>query len=333
MTDPLEVLRDGAPVLRWEPMCDDDIEDVARLIAAVEHIDDTIERHTLDDLVRLVEVCDTPLDQIAVVGRDQRGTIVAYAFDAVHPRDRSPRRVKLLGNVHPGWRDKRIGHALVQWQIAAARRWDYATRKAHHGPLKLTATADANLTGVRELYEAYGMNPETWYLDAHRTFDPDDPPHLPGSPDGVWLRPYLTVHPESVRVAHNEAWLSHPGATSVGPAEWDQTMTRPGSMPELSWVLMAGRRVVGYALNSIVGSVDEGTAEGWTDRLGVVPAWRGRGLSGILLQASAAAFFQHGLPGAGIGFDSNDPLTDLARYRGLGYDTIDAVVAHARVMS
>jgi GNAT superfamily N-acetyltransferase len=331
VTDPLEALRD-AGVLYWEGLRPADYAEVSSLASALEHLDDIIVRHSMDELFAAVEHSTPNPAELGVVGRDQRGSIVAYGLDLVHPKDTSPRRVEVIGGIHPGWRDKGIGHALLDWQLAAARRWDYATRRAHHGPLKVCATADSKLTGVRELYESYGLLPETWYLDAHRAFSDSKPPRPPEVPEGLAMKPYPDVAAASVLAAHNEAFLDRPGAAQQGPAEWNESMTRPGSRPDLSWVLTVGSRVIGYALNCVDDEADDETPEGWTDRLGVVPAWRGRGLSGLLLQASAASFFEAGLPGAGIGVDTDDPIKEMARYRGLGYDAVDALVGYARVL-
>ena len=331
VNDPLEALRDRG-VLDWEPLLQSDHAEVSSLAAAIEHLDEALERHSIDEILDSLEKSGEDVSQVAVIGRDRRGSIVAYGIDLVHPEDTSPRRVRLVGGIHPAWRDKGIGHALLEWQMAAAKRWDYATRRAHHGPLKVYAVADSKLTAMRELYESYGLLPETWYLDAHRTFNPDKPPTPPEVPDEVALRPYPSVPAVAVLAAHNEAFLGRLGAKQIGPAEWHESMTRPGSRPELSWALTVGDRVIGYALNCVEDTSEDEPQEGWTDRLGVIPGWRGRGFSGLLLQASATSFFEAGLPGAGIGVDTDDPIAEMARYRGLGYDAVDALVGYARVL-
>lgn len=331
VTDPLEVLRDRG-VLSWEPMRDADRDEVASLAAAIESLDDVLERHSIGEILETLAHSHVDLAQVAVVGRDQHGSIVAYGLDLVHPQDTSPRRVTIVGGVHPAWRDKGIGHGLLDWQLAAATRWDHATRRSHHGPLKVQAVADSKLMGIRELYESYGLQPEVWYLDAHRTFRPDAPPRHPEVSEPVRLRRYPDADPMAVLAAHNEAFRERPGASQVGPAEWHESMTRPDSRPDLSWVLAVGERVIGYALNCVESDSSDEAQEGWTDRLGVIPAWRGRGFSRTLLEASAASFYEAGLPGAGIGVDTDDPMAEMARYRGLGYDSVDALVGYARVL-
>lgn len=330
MTDPLEGLRDRGFLLAWDPMKEADLPEVAKLNEAIEHIDDTAERHSLGELTEAVNQSRADLGQIGVVGHDQRGSIVAFALDLVQPRDRNPRRVKLIGGVHPAWRDNNIGHALMEWQIAAARRWDADTRRAHHGPLKLVATADANLIAIRDLYQDYGLVPETWFVDAHRRFRPGEPPQLPQLAAPLSLLPYPRAVADAVRVCHNEAFATVAGSKPIGPAEWDESTRRPGAAAELSWVVMAGSRVVAYAMNAVVDDGDE--AVGWTDRLGVLPGWRGRGLARSVLQASIWSFHERGLAGAGIGFDTDDPETVQRLTRAVGYENYDAVVAHALIV-
>ena len=73
MTDPLEGLRDRGFLLAWDPMKEADLPEVAKLNEAIEHIDDTAERHSLGELTEAVNQSRADLGQIGVVGRDDRG--------------------------------------------------------------------------------------------------------------------------------------------------------------------------------------------------------------------------------------------------------------------
>src|SRR5665647_3587916 len=116
VNDPLEALRDRG-VLYWEPLLQSDHAEVSSLAAAIEHLDDALERHSIDEILHSLEKSAQHVSQVAVVGRDRRGSIVAYGLDLVHPKDTSPRRVRLVGGVHPAWRDKGIGHASSAWPM------------------------------------------------------------------------------------------------------------------------------------------------------------------------------------------------------------------------
>ncbi len=325
MADALERLRDSAPGLEWTPLTYANLPAVAGLVRAIEHVDDSIQRH---DLAYLQDLWDGAGGRpTAVVGRDKHGNVVAWAWDVIRPADVNPRRVRLLGGVHPAWRDKDIGTALVGWQIAAARAWHTATRRPYFGPLQLTATIEARLDGARDLFRAHGLTDETYYLDLFRSLDAGSSLDQPALPDGVELLPYLSSDGESVRVAHNEVWAGT-GSHDIGPAEWDASIKRGAGCRALSWVAAMGRRVVGYSINSSA-QIADGQTAGWTERIGVIPAWRGRGIATALLQASARTFLQHGYVGAGVGFDTTDPDLGESLYARLGYELTDAMVAHS----
>ncbi|HOB05737.1 MAG TPA: hypothetical protein PKM36_10760 [Propionibacteriaceae bacterium] len=324
MHDALEQLRDRVPSLVWMPLTYANLRPLAGLVAAIEHVDDTIERHDLSFLQNLWDGAGGL--PTAVVGRDKHGNVVAWAWNLTKPGDVAVRTVRLLGGVHPAWRDKGIGAAVVQWQIDAAREWDASTRRDYFGPLQITSTVEAKLDGVRELFRTHGMTDETYFLDLFRPLDPADPPASPALPDHVELKPYLEVDGDLVRVAHNEVWAGS-GAHEVGPAEWDASIKRGAGCRMLSWVAVVGRRVVGYSINSSA-AMNGGLTAGWTERIGTVPAWRGQGIGAALLQASAATFLEHGYIGAGVGFDTKQPDVGKSLYSGLGYEVTDAMVAH-----
>jgi GNAT superfamily N-acetyltransferase len=324
VSDPLEDLRDRAPGLRWDTLTYANLTTVAGLVSAIEHVDDTIERHDLAYLHNLWDGCGG--NPTAVVGRDRHGNVVAWAWDLMRPGDVNPRSVRLLGGVHPGWRDKDVGSALVRWQLDAARAWDRATRRSYYGPLQITATVDAKLDGARNLFRSHGMTEERYYLDLFRTLDEAEPPTVPELPEGVALRPYLDVDGEAVRAAHNEVWAGL-GSHQIGPAEWDASIKRGAGCRALSWAATVGRRVVAYAINSSA-PISDGHSAGWTERIGTIPAWRRQGIAAALLQASARTFLEHGYRGAGVGFDTTDPDGGMSLYTTLGYQLMDSMVSH-----
>lgn len=323
MSEVLEQLRDRAPSLDWAPLTYANLHSLASLVSAIEHVDDTIARHDVSYLRNLWDGAGgLPM---AVLGRDKHGNLVAWAWNILKPGDVSPRTVRLLGGVHPAWRDRGIGTALVTWQLAAARAWDAATRRDYFGPLQLTATVDPRLDGARQLFREHGLTSETYYLDLFRALDPDSAPGPVRLPDGVELLPYLEVDGDSVRIAHNEVWAAR-GSQGIGPAEWDASIKRGAGCRALSWVAMVGRRAVGYTINSSA-PINDGQTSGWTERIGTIPAWRRQGIATALLQASAGTFCEHGFRGAGVGFDTTDPDLGRSLYASLGYEVSDAMVS------
>jgi len=88
--------------------------------------------------------------------------------------------------------------------------------------------------------------------------------------------------------------------------------------PGWSWLALAEDRVVGFVLNSAAPHPTYGRV-GWTDQLGVLPRWRGRGLGAHLMCASLNAFEAAGLRMAGLGLDTQNPFGAPGLYARLGY--------------
>ncbi|MGI8458245.1 MAG: GNAT family N-acetyltransferase [Propionibacteriaceae bacterium] len=305
--------------------------DLSALLTAIEHLDEPGEQHTLAGLHATWDSGDVdPLDTL--LGRDSGGTLVAYAHNQNHPDQVGPPRAYLMGGVHPGWRRQGIGRAILEWQVAHARQWHAVSAEAA-GPLHVYAWADERLVDRTALFGGASMSPMRWFADLSL----DLATHVPTPPavPDVTLAPYHPTLSEQVRAAHNEAFADHWAAQPVPRDRWEEQLGAQTSRPGWSWVALerATNQVVGYALNSA--DVDDwdqqGFAEGWTDRLGVRPGWRGRGVAQALLCASAICFAREGLDAAGIGVDSAKPDDAFRLYRRLGYDVGEVAVMYGRI--
>jgi GNAT superfamily N-acetyltransferase len=316
--------------LNWTAASRDDIVDLSTLLTAMEHLDEPSERHTLEALYATWDAGEVdPGD--ALLGRDSGGTLVAYAHNQNHPDQVGPARVYLMGGVHPGWRRQGIGRALLEWQLEHAREWH---ARAATEPLHLYAWADERLTDRAGLFTGASLVPMRWFADLSldlATHPPEPPPPVPE----VVLAPYHAKLSEAVRAAHNAAFADHWAAQPVPREHWEEQLGADTARPGWSWVALEHRTgdVVGYALNSAYGEDwgTQGFAEGWTDRLGVRPGWRGRGVAQALLRASALSFAREGLDAAGIGVDSAKPDDAFKLYRRLGYDIGEVAVMYGLI--
>jgi mycothiol synthase len=322
--------------LDWRPLSRADLVDLHGLLTAIEDADDLADRHNVDDLARSVDALDpeTALPAEAatdcLLGRDQLGQLVAYGWNHPFPDDRYPRRVHVSGGVHPEHRRRGTGHALLAWQLDAAREWYHRTRSDDVGPLQVIVYAEERSTQQRALYEDLGLRPLRWYGDMTRRLEGPLPEHQ--DPPGIRIVPFNRKRFEAVRLAHNEAFAGHWGSQPIDAAGWEKQLVRPESRLSWSWVALAAEtsEVVGYATNAAYEDDwdAQGFSEGWTDRLGVRPAWRGRGIARALLTASLRSFAEAGLDAAGLGVDSDNPGRAFERYEGLGYHATHTVVMH-----
>lgn len=326
---PQRRLADVTP-LSWRPLTRDDLGELSELLTAIEHLDDPATRHSTEDLIELFNQERADPKACTVAGYFGE-SLVAFGWNVPMTEDVDPRRVSLFGGVHPGWRDKRIGRQLLAWQLRQAREWYRHTHKPGFGPLTVQVDVDEKLTVRRDLYERSGLLPKQWYSDMHCRFADAEPPEAP-APDGIRLILYDARYADQTRKAHNEAFAGLWGAQEVHPVQWEESLSRASARPEWSWLAFDGDEVVGYAMNCAHPQdwAAQGFSEGWTDRLGVRPGYRGRGIAKALLAASMRTFRAADLEGAGLGVDSDNPTGAVGLYRALGYVSADTVIRYLR---
>jgi mycothiol synthase len=318
--------------LRWRPLSRADLDDLHALVSAAEDADDPSSRHSLAELREAYEGQGADPEGNAVVGRDAEGALVAYGWDHPQVADVSPRRVHLAGTVHPAWRGRGIGRALLGWQVERARTFYAETHRSGYGPLQVIGYADEKQTAQRALYQRLGLEPTRWLADLSLRFA--GPPQPYAAPPGVRLVPLSHKLLEPVRLVHNEAFADRWGAQPIDAIGWDEQLNRRASRLSWSWVALdaATSEVVGYVTNAAYEQdwQAQGFSEGWTDRLGVRPCWRRRGVASALLARSMQSFYEAGLDAAGIGIDADRPTGVFGRYQRLGYRVVNLVLLHAR---
>jgi mycothiol synthase len=317
--------------LTWGPLTRADVADLSRLLTAIEQHDRPSERHSVDELSEQLDEAGADPERDSVLGRDADGQLVAYGWNHPMPADTDPRRVHLTGGVHPDRRRRGIGTALFAWQLARADRWHAETLQPGHGPLKVIAAVGTRRADVRALYERAGLVPVRWFADMTLTFDGPPPPHP--VPAGVRLVPLNRKLFEAVRQVHNEAFADHWGSQPVDATRWAEQLGRSASRVSWSWVALAENtsEVLGYATNAAYEQdwAVQGFSEGWTDRLGVRPGHRGRGIARALLGASMRSFAEAGLDAAGLGVDTDSPTGAFGLYESLGYRAVETTVMYA----
>lgn len=318
--------------LDWAPLTRDDLPEIAALIEACDYIDDPVDRIGLDELADLADEVGAELSANGVVGRDRAGTVIAWALLVIRGADGDDPRGWLHFNVHPTARHRTISHKLVEWMCDRTLEW-----RVDHGvehSIWLGAFVDAKLVRRADSLTAAGLEPERWYVDMHLSFDDVQPgPVMP--PDGVQLVPFDGSLSEPVRQVHNQAFSTLAGSHQVGEQEWQASLAASTARPQWSHVALEGDQVVGYALNS-AHQMDweaQGYTEGWTDRIGVRPDRRGRGIGRALVEASLNTFSAQGLAGAGLGLDTTNHETALVMFTELGYTEADSVVLYGRTFA
>ena len=318
--------------LQWAFMRREDIPELAALREAIDYFEDPIEHRDQETIARDYDR-DVNLDGfLATVGRDSGGSVVAYGW--IHPSvaPELAGHLWLETGTHPAARHRGVGRRLIAWCVSRAEEW-HAAQGPGVPPLWLGYLVDEKFEGLRAALAEQGFTPQRWYFDAHLRFaDQPETPAVPSIP-GVRLVNYSADLSEPVRLAHNTVFGVLPGARPYTQADWEWSLGETGERPDLSWVALsaADGSVVGYALNTLYGpDGEDGGSEGWTTRFGVRHPWRHRGIGMALIAASVQSFRQAGLDGAGLGIDTEDPVSATRLLERCGFASQERVVLYAR---
>jgi ribosomal protein S18 acetylase RimI-like enzyme len=244
-------MRDGE--LTWGPLDGDgDREAVAALAARC---------HAVDGGMPAVTISRFGADGVVTTGgRTATGALVAAA--AV--RALSP-GAALIGLVDPACRGAGVGGALLDWGLEAAAAVDPA----------VTVETEALTEAAGRLFASRGLRQvfaeDVMRYDLAAAGPPADP-----LPPGLALHEWTPDLAARFFAAYDAAFRERPGFPGW-PAERWVAWTAGDEEFRPQWSLLAA----GPDGDGDAGFVT--CAEGWIVQVGVVPAWRGRGVGGALV--------------------------------------------------
>jgi mycothiol synthase len=310
------------------PLTADDIEPITLLMAAAEVVDDTGEHWSAEDLAEfwINDLVDLARDTMVACTPD--GEVVAWATAIAPPTFRGRYRIDLEGRVHPSWRGRGIGRALLAWQLERGR----AVHAERHpeAPASLAVLAFTTMPSLEALLRRAGFAQSRWYFLMQRPLT--DLPEVPAV-HGVDLVPFSWDRDDEVRRAHNAAFVEHHGSSERDETSWRTWFTGQRAFrPDLSVLAVADGAVVAYVLAYVHESdtAATGVRETHLGQIGVLPAARGRGLAKATIAQALRAAADDGCRRAGLQVDSENVTGALGLYEGLGFTTRRTQVSWSR---
>jgi mycothiol synthase len=276
----------------------DDLPAALVLLNACEIAETGQAEYTLDDLGAEWEELDLAHNAWLILAPE--GPVVA----SVTLNDRGHGRIDTDGYVHPEYRGRGLGAALIH--LAEARARELVADAPPGARVALTNTVSARDQAGRALLEQQGYTPSRHFW--RMTITMDAPPPPPAWPAGITVRPFVAEQDEpAVHAAQVEAFSDHWGTVPEAFDAWVQRhLAHPYFDPAVSWVARAGDSVVGSSINRLYPDL------GWIDAIGVRRAWRGRGLGLALLLQSMGEFYRRGQPKMDLMVDAQS-LTGATR--------------------
>jgi mycothiol synthase len=303
--------------LTVRPLAADDVADAAELLEAAEEHDDTGEHWNPDDLTEwwVNDLVDLGRDSLAVRSKD--GGLVAWATVLALPTFRDAFRIMLEARVHPAWRNRGIGRALLAWQLDRGREVHGERHPA--SPAVLSVQAYTSMPSLEGLLRRAGLDQERWYFVMERPLT--DLPAVPAT-DGVELVPFGWDRDDEVRRAHNAAFTEHHGSAERDEATWQTLFTGQRAFrPGLSVLALADGAVVAYTLGYVFEADTAANGFETVDlgQIGVLPSARGRGLAKATIAAALRTAAEQGLRSVTLQVDSENVTGALGLYEGLGF--------------
>lgn len=304
--------------LTWRPLQLRDADAILALLRAVEEADHAPQRTSAPEVAELFEGSWRDPHRDSLGGYDAKGELRAYAFVEVRPGDIRTVRAFLSGGVHPDWRGRGLGRAVLAWTEGRGRQ-----KLAESGkelPARLATFVDEQARDHRRLYAAAGFSPIRWYTDMRRDLSVEIPRLRP--PRGVQVVRWSPELDDATRLAHNTTFADHWGSEPQTAESWrHEAHFAPG------WSFLALDRaateptVVGYLLSSRYEQdwAAQGYTAGYTDLLGVRQEWRGQGLAAALLARAMHTYRRSRMQYACLGVDTANPTGAHGLYSRLDY--------------
>lgn len=202
------------------------------------------------------------------------------------------------GRVHPAHTGRGLATFLMGRAEDRARR-GMARTGADTAVLR-TTVVDGDDRALA-WYRRRGWEPVRYFLKM--SLDLDAPPPAPVWPEGVTVRTVDRSDLGDVWRTHQAAFADLPTAVAVDFPNWRASRVERDPDLDLSLWFVAESDGTAIGVCLARGSTPEAPAVGDVRDLGVVPAWRRRGVAIALLRTALAAFRDRGLTGAALEVD------------------------------
>jgi GNAT superfamily N-acetyltransferase len=222
-----------------------------------------------------------------------------------------------LGHVHPDWRRRGIGGALLT--LSEARRRVVAASHEHEGGRFLVSVLEDGDGGGRALLAARGYEQVRLYRHMVR---PDlEDIVVPSLPPDLEVRPITAELLRPVFDGMLEAFRDHFGSHDPSPEAFHRWHRDPDFSIDLLVIAFDGSEVAGGVQGYIVPAENRanGYLRGWADPVFTRRPWRRRGVASALLGRALIRLREHGMTSAQLDVDTRNPSDALTLYERHGF--------------
>lgn len=299
--------------LTWRPARSEDIPALQKMLADNQEIDRTESIPSQERLQGILGMLGDQLDTNTLVAVAEDGKLAAEAM-ILFPPGEGDKLALIDGGVHVNYRGQGLGSYLLTWLERRARQ-AFADSKTGSTQLMRTSCAGHQADRI-SLFEQNGFQAMRYSYQMRRNLaEPVQEKPLPASLQWTQWAPELDLR---LMHAFNAAFSEHWGLQTMNEEAWREFFTGvPQFRGDLTYLAMEADDIVGFSVNWVAGA--ENAREGWIEAIGVIPAWRGRGVASALLVKSLQLFQAEGLPRAALDVDTQNPTGALSLYEKHGF--------------
>lgn len=300
-----------------------DYPNILALINAAKREDGIERSDSLEDVARYYEHlhnCDPYEDMLFV---EVHGEVVAYSRAEWNINRDGEWLGFHLNFIHPDWRRKGIGQAVLRFNEARLR--EIAVQKYRDGdiqastPLYFEVFTQDSEAGKEALLRANGYEVVRHSYSMVRSLA--EPIEVTPMPEGLEIR---TPKPDQYRQvwdASQEAFQDHWNYVPEPEESYQHWLVSSEFDPELWKVAWEGDEVAGMVLNFVSEKENQEyqRKRGYTEGISVRRPWRRRGLARALLTRSLEMFKHIGMEEAALGVDAQNTSGALRLYESVGF--------------
>ncbi len=289
--------------LRWQALTKKDLPDLTALAQACLRTDGGL--HFLFEPEELASLFFPDAPGTACGAWNSERRLVACA--AVNlAGEAQARRSVILGHVHPEWRRRGLGTALLDWSKSQAEALLAAEPAGHR---LLQVRTEALTEPAAQLYRKSGFQQsfEEWVMRRELA----RPQAEPVLPEGVTLTNWQPDLAEAFFQAYQEAFRTRPGFPNWTLDEWLDDDIQAG------WSLLARREAQPLGFLTAM----EAHPGAYIIQLGVIPSERHSGLASALMFASMRCMQADGILSAQLAVNANNPAAQ-GLFARLGFESI-----------
>ncbi|MFI8633612.1 GNAT family N-acetyltransferase [Microbacterium sp. NPDC077663] len=322
-------------IATWRAATSADIDAIHAVVSSADAVDHPTWTTPRQDVAEAFESSHIAPARDTLVAVTADGEIVATGVSALHPsRAGGMLSVDLSGAVHPEWRRRGIGTALLRWLDARARQQvARAAQSLENGGSegRLKVYVEETNTDHAAILAAQGYTAERWFSTMER--DLAQPVVALDAPDGTSVVPYDRARDADALAARNDAFRDHWGSLPSNEERWQQFVGGEFFRPDLSRMAVTDDgQIVAFCL----ASVNEedfaalGASHAYIDLIGVIRSHRKRGLAPLVIAAALDAIRAEGLERAVLDVDTDSPTGANRLYDSVGFVATQRVVAMVR---